>query len=168
DATLERLHRDHIEVLRDAISTLEEQIARHVQAHHELREAVERVQSIPGFGTLTAAAVVAKLPVDRLRNAKAAAAYVGLSPSERQSGSSIRGVPRICKTGNAHLRRDLYMPALVAMRFNPAMRSFAERLKSRGKPAKVTIVAVMRKLIVLAYTLLKDATTFTAQETAHA
>ena len=168
DATLERLHRDHIEVLRDAISTLEEQIARHVQAHHELREAVERVQSIPGFGTLTAAAVVAKLPVDRLRNAKAAAAYVGLSPSERQSGSSIRGVPRICKTGNAHLRRDLYMPALVAMRFNPAMRSFAERLKSRGKPAKVIIVAVMRKLIVLAYTLLKDAATFTAQETAHA
>jgi transposase len=104
------------------------------------------------------AGIVAKLPVDRLRNAKAAA-YVGLTPRDRQSGSSVLGKPRICKTGNAELRRDLYMPAISAMRFNPVLSRFAGVLKGKGKPAKVIIVAVMRKL-VLAYTLLKTGRPF--------
>src|SRR5947209_8748976 len=160
DVNLQRLHRDHIEVLEDAITTLQEHIAAHVEAHPALKEAVGRVRSISGFATLTAATIVAKLPVERLDNGKAAAAYAGLSPREWRSGSSVRGKTRICKLGNAELRRALYMPALVAMRFNPQMRVFAERLKARGKPGKCIVVAVIRKLLVLAYTLLKNGTNF--------
>jgi transposase len=160
DATLQRLHRAHLDVLEDTIASLQEQIGAHVDAHPDLQVAVGRVRSICGFGTLTAAAIVAKLPVERLRSGKAAAAYAGLSPREWQSGSSIRGKTRICKTGNAELRRDLFMPALVAMRFNPDLRVFADRLKARGKPGKVVVVAVMRKLLVLAFTLLKTGTSF--------
>jgi transposase len=92
-----------------------------------------------------------------LRDGKAAAAYIGVTPRERQSGTSVHGKPHICKTGNAGLRRDLYMPAMVAIRFNPILREFAQRLQERGKPAKVIIVAVMRKLIVLAFSTLKRA-----------
>ena len=160
DAALRRIHDGHIGALDDAIVALEDRIAAHVAAHERLKEAVGLMKSIPGVGLLSAVAVVAKLPVDRLRDAKAAAAYVGLTPSDRESGTSIHGKPRICRTGNADLRRDLYMPAVSAIRCNPVLRAFAERLTDRGKPAKVVIVAVMRKLIALAYTLLTKRTPF--------
>jgi len=90
-----------------------------------------------------------------LRDGKAAAAYAGLAPSERQSGTSVLGKTRICKTGNGSLRRDLYMPAVVATRHNVILRAFADRLKENGKPPKVIVIAVMRKLVVLAFTILK-------------
>ena len=68
---------------------------------------------------------------------------------------SVHGKPRICKTGNGSLRRDMYMPAVVAMCRNDILRGFAERLKEKGKPAKVVVVAIMRKLVVLAYSTLR-------------
>jgi transposase len=157
---LKRVHAGQLDGLTDAIAELEVQIRRLTQRHRDLRKQTELLQSIPGIGFLSAAAIVAKLPVERLRNAKAAAAYVGVTPRERQSGSSVVGKPRICKTGNSELRRDLYMPALVATRINPVFKRFAGVLKAKGKAHKVIIVAVMRKLIVLAYTLLKSGLPF--------
>ena len=155
-AGLQALHTSHLKSVDDAIDALEAQILAILKANPELEAQVARLTSIKGFGLISAVALVAKLPIDRLRDGKAAAAYVGLSPRERQSGTSVRGKPRICKTGDAELRRDLYMPAIVAMRYNPTLSAFAARLKERGKPSKVIIVAVMRKLVVLAYQLLKD------------
>jgi transposase len=159
-AALKRLHAGQLDGLNDAIAELEAQIRRLTQRHGDLRKQTQLLESIPGVGLLSAAAIVAKLPVERLRNAKAAAAYVGVTPRERQSGSSVLAKPRICKTGNSELRRDLYMPALVATRINPVFKRFADILKAKGKAPKVIIVAVMRKLIVLAYTLLKSGRTF--------
>jgi transposase len=81
------------------------------------------------------------------------AAYVGLCPQERSSGSSIRGHGHIGPLGPASLRKALYLPAIVAMRVNPALRTFAERPRAKGKRPKVVITAVMRKLLLLTWIL---------------
>ena len=153
---LRKIHATQVKSLDSAIAAVEKSMRALLRKHAELGTQVDRLVGIPGVGFLTGAAIVAKLPVERLRDEKAAAAYVGLSPRQWQSGTSINGRPRICKTGNAELRRDLYMPALVAMRHNSVLKNFAERLAERGKAPKVIIVAVMRKLITLAFRLLTD------------
>jgi len=153
---LQKLHAKQQKTLEQTIEALERQLRAFLKVHSDISEAVDRLTAVSGIGLLTALAIVAKLPVDRLRNGKAAAAYIGVTPSERQSGTSIHGKPRICKTGNASLRRDLYMPAAVAMRHNPILKAFSERLKAAGKPPKLILIAVMRKLIVLAFAILKQ------------
>jgi transposase len=157
---LRAVHAAQLDAIEHAIDAIEQQMRKLVQRHPALREGVARLMSIKGVGELTAAAVYANLPVDRLRDGKAAAAYGGINPSERESGTSVHGKPRISKIGNSDLRRDLYMPAIVAMRFNGTLKTFADRLRAKGKPPKLIIVAVMRKLLVLMYTLLKNKTTF--------
>jgi transposase len=152
---LQRLHARQLKMLKQSLTAVEDQLRMLVTSHPTLGEQVQALTAVSGIGLLTALALIAKLPMERLRDGKAAAAYAGLAPSERQSGTSVRGKPRICKTGNAELRRDLYMPAIVAIRHNAILRAFAERLKQRGKPAKVAVIAVMRKLVVLAFTILK-------------
>jgi len=160
NSALGRIHTAQLSAIGKAIGAVEREIRSHLKRHPELQERVARVQSIPGLGTLSSATIVAHLPVERLRDKKAVGAYAGLSPRDRQSGTSVHGKPRICKMGNADLRRAMFMPAMVAIKCNPAMKVFAERLKARGKPAKVIIVAVMRKMLVLAYTLLLAKTNF--------
>ncbi len=152
---LKKLHAQQLKTHEQTIAALERQLRSFLKTHQALSKAVDRLTAVSGIGLLTALAIVAKLPVDRLRDGKAAAAYIGVTPSERQSGTSVHGKPRICKTGNGSLRRDLYMPAAVAMRHNPILKSFSERLKATGKPPKVILIAVMRKLIVLAFSILK-------------
>ena len=80
-------------------------------------------------------------------------AYAGLNPQQRTSGSSVRGRSRLSKIGNARLRRALYLPAVVAMRYNPLLKAFAQRLRERSKPPMVIVGAVMRKLLPIAYSL---------------
>ena len=88
-------------------------------------------------------------------------AYAGLNPSHYRSGSSINHPTRISKIGNATLRSALYMPALSAMRFNPAIAALVARLKSAGrlKPKQI-VVAAMRKLLVLCFGVLKTGKRF--------
>lgn len=152
---LEKLHAQQVKAFDQSIIAVERQLRTFVKTHGHLQRQVDKLTAVSGIGMLTAVAIVAKLPVERLRDGKAAAAYVGVTPSERQSGTSVHGKPRICKTGNGSLRRDLYMPATVAIRRNAILSAFAERLRERGKPAKVILVAIMRKLVILAYTILK-------------
>lgn len=152
---LAKLHVKQLKTLQQSLAAVERQLNAFVKAHDVLKRQVDKLTAVAGIGLLTAVAIVAKLPVERLRDGKAAAAYVGVTPRERQSGTSLHGKPRICKTGNGGLRRDLYMPAAVAMRHNAILRAFAERLRERGKPAKLVLIAVMRKLVVLAYMILK-------------
>ena len=85
---------------------------------------------------------------------------MGLCPHERPSGSSIRGRGHIGPLGPASLRKALYLPAIVAMRANPVLRAFAERLRAKGKRPKVVITAVMRKLLLLAWTLVRTGQPF--------
>jgi transposase len=153
---LHKLHLKQLKALEQSLAALNRQLHGLGKVHRSLKRQVEQLTQVSGIGELTALSIVAKLPMERLRNAKAAAAYVGLAPSERQSGTSVRGKPRICKTGNGSLRRDMYMSAVVAMRRNEILRAFAQRLKERGKPGKVILVAIMRKLVVLAFSILRS------------
>ena len=153
---LRKAHAQQLRALEVTIAAVEKQLQALATKQPRIAQQVGALTTVSGLGFLTALSLVAKLPTERLRSAKAAAAYVGLAPSERQSGTSVHGKPRICKTGNAGLRCDLYMPALSAMRFNPILKAFAERLRERGKPGKVIVVAVMRKLVALAFTILKN------------
>lgn len=154
---LRQLHAKELKQFKSATKSIEAALRALLKAHSGLQKQVDSLTPIRGIGFLTAVSIVAKLPMGRLRDSKAAAAYIGVTPRERQSGTSMNGKPHICKTGNASLRRDLYMPALVAMQHNPILSAFAQRLKERGKSGKVIIVAVMRKLIVLAYLTLNRA-----------
>jgi transposase len=152
---LQRLHAKQMKTLDASIAAIENQLRSMTKTDRTLQRQTSKLTAVKGIGLLTALEIIAKLPVERLRDAKAAAAYVGLTPRERQSGTSVHGQPRLCKTGNASLRRALYMPATVAMRHNHILNAFADRLKAKGKAAKLIVVAVMRKLVVLAFTILR-------------
>ena len=109
-----------------------------------------------------AGVVLAELPgLDVLRSSAEVVAYAGLNPRLHQSGTSIDRVTRISKIGNAVLRAALYMPALSAMRYNPAIVALVTRLKSGGrlKPKQI-VVAAMRKLLVLCFGVLKTGKPF--------
>lgn len=117
--------------------------------------------SIPGVGAQTASTVLAELPaIDRLPRAQSAAAYAGLAPREFRSGVSVRKRTRLSKAGNARLRKALYLPTLTAIRFNPLLRGFFERLVAAGKPKMRAVGACMRKLVMVCYGVLKNRAPF--------
>ncbi len=123
----------------------------------------ELLATIPGVGTQTASTVLAELPaLDRVPSAQSAAAYAGLSPREFQSGSSVRVRTRLSKSGNARLRKALYLPTLTAIRFNPLLKAFFDRLVAAGKPKMQAVGACMRKLVMICYGVLKGRKPFDA------
>lgn len=147
--------------IKAEIKTVEMLIHEHIDRHPDLKEQSELLDSIPGIGKATISRLLAFIgDVQRFDHAKALAAFVGLNPTVHQSGSSIKGKPRLSKKGNSALRSALYMPAIVARRYNPAIKAFAERLKKAGKPNMVIIGAVMRKLIHIIYGVLKSGRPF--------
>ena len=156
--------------IREVIATLDAQIAQvereirqHFDDHPDLKRKRDLLTSVPGIGETTAGTLLSEIPhLDHFESAKAVAAYAGLSPRQRCSGTSIHGKPRLCKTGNSRLRKALYMPAIVALRFNPLLRIFAERLAAVGKHKRLIIGAVMRKLLVMAYGILRSGKRFDA------
>lgn len=151
----------HIAFLDEQIDQLTERIREHIDQHPGLKQQKDLLISIPGIADVTAAKLLAEIPsLDRFDGAPQLAAYAGLTPSQHQSGSSVFRRGRLAKTGNAHLRRALYMPALVALRWNPIIQVFAERLRERGKHKMVIVGAVMRKLLHIVYGVLKSGMPF--------
>jgi transposase len=136
------------------IDEIDAAIEKRINDDVQLARRFEILLSIPGVSNITAFALLIEMPELGGLEGKQAASLAGLAPVQRQSGSwkghaFIRG-------GRAFLRQALYMPALVACRFNPRLKADHARLVKAGKPAKVAITAVMRKLIVLANALLRD------------
>jgi len=155
--------REVIAMLDEQIAQVERKIRQHFDDHPDLKRRRDLLTSIPGIGETTAGSILSEIPhLDRFQSAKAVAAFAGLSPRERRSGTSIHGRPRLCKIGNARLRKALYMPAIVALRFNPVLKIFADRLAAAGKHKRLIIGAVMRKLLVLAYGILRSGVAFDA------
>jgi transposase len=120
----------------------------------ELKQKVECLTVIPGVGAQTAVALLAEMPELGTLNRRQAAALAGLAPHPRQSGQWIGKA--VIGGGRPQVRRALYMAALSASRFHPALSAFYQRLCAKGKPAKVALTAVMRKLLVLVNLLLKS------------
>lgn len=156
-STVERSIDEVVANLDDQIEKVEAEIAQLIDDDADLRKRRDLLTTIDGIADTTAATILSEMPrIEEFRNAKAVAAYAGLSSRTRTSGTSVRGSGSICKTGNARLRKSLWWPAICAMRYNAQLRRFAERLRAAGKPNKKIIVAVMRKLLVLAYGVLKS------------
>lgn len=142
------------------LACVQAKIADIVKRNPQLNEQVALLTSISGLGDKTAWAILAYVgDVSLFSNAKQISSYAGLNPSIEQSGSSVNR-SRLSKMGCSRLRKALYMPALVAVRYNPIMVELYDRLQAKGKPKKVALVAVMRKLLVLAYGVLKSGKPF--------
>ncbi len=125
-----------------------------IRATPAWREAEDLLKSVPGVGDITARVLIATLPELVTLDRKKIAALVGVAPFNRDSGG-LRG-KRAVWGGRATVRRALYMAALVASRHNPTLKGFHQRLVAFGKPAKVAIVAVMRKLLTILNAIIRD------------
>ena len=153
--------KEHLAYLDEQIKQLEELIKTHIDSHPDLKQKRDLLISIKGISHATAAKFLAEVPnIDQFESAAQLAAYAGVTPKRKSSGTSVRSNGRLSKMGNVHLRTALYMPALSAMRSNPIIQALVERLRNRGKLSKVIIGAVMRKLIHLAYGILKSGKPF--------
>ncbi len=149
-----------LKALKSELETLEREISDYADSDPDLRNTIDRLDEIPGVGQLTAMKIVAETQSFHVcRSASELVAYAGLNPRHYQSGPVSRR-QGISKIGNATLRKALYYAALSAKNRSRYFRPFVERLKAAGKPPKVIITAVMRKLLVLAHTLVAHNTRF--------
>ena len=137
-----------IEAIMGAVQAL-------VAADPALSRNQELLLSIPSIGVTTVPVLLADLPNIADFTPKGLAAFAGLSPEEHSSGSSVRRPGRISRTGSERLRRALYMCALSSKRRNPALAGFVARLTAAGKPPKVVLLAVARKLLVFAHAIIR-------------
>lgn len=151
----------HLAFLTAQIADIKRQIDHHFDQHPPLKQQRDLLTSIPGIGDLTAGRLLAELrDLRAFQTAQQVAAFVGLTPRQHQSGSSIHRRSRISKQGNAALRAALYMPAIAAKRWNPLVRALAQRLEARGHCQMSIIVAAMHKLVHLAFGVLKSGLPF--------
>ncbi len=142
--------------LNEQIAEIEEQIQHDIDDDPKLRNNRKLLESIPGIGTTSASSLIAEVQdMQQFKSARKLAAHAGLCPQLRQSGSSIHS-SAITPIGNRALKQIFYMPALSAMRHNPTIIAFAQRLRERGKRPMQIVVAVMHKLLVIAYGVLKS------------
>ena len=151
-----------IEHFTAQIEAVDTAIRATIDQDDELRGRRNLLLSVVGVGETLAASLLVEMPEPGvLRRSGAMVAYAGLNPSQHRSGTSIDRPTRISKVGNATLRSSLYMPALSAMRYNPAITALVARLKNAGrlKPKQI-VVAAMRKLLVICFGVLKTGKPF--------
>lgn len=160
-ASVASITQSHLESLQQLIEQVKQLIRDHFELHPHLKAQRDLLTSIPGIGQQTAAVLLAEMgDVHQYQNARQLAAHAGVTPSERSSGSSVKGKPQLSRVGNPRLRKALYLPAVVAMTHNPLLKAFSQRLLDRGKVKMQVIGAIMRKLLHLAYGILKSQTPF--------
>jgi transposase len=162
DQTAMELATATIEHFTRQLEAVDRAIGETIDQDAELRRRRDLLLSISGVGETLAASLLVEMPEPGvLRRSGELVAYAGLNPSHHRSGSSINWPTRISKIGNATLRSSLYMPALSAMRFNPAVAALVTRLKSAGRlTPKQIVVAAMRKLLVICFGVLKTGKPF--------
>jgi transposase len=144
----------HVGWLTREIDSLEHRIAELIKADAELARTNELLRSAPGVGPVTATMLMALLPELGQRNDKAIGALAGLAPLNRDSGT-LRGTRHI-GPGRKRVRQALYMAALNAIRCSTRLKTAYAALRARGKPAKLAIVAIARKLLVILNAMLRD------------
>lgn len=150
-APVRRSLQDMIDLLKAEIARLRDQLDEHIDAHPELKQQRALLESIPGVGPKLSAWFLALFGAKRFDSAKQAAAFLGLVPVEYDSGTSVHRRPRLSKAGDGRWRARLYMPALVAIRCNSAIRDQFTRLTGAGKSKMSAIGAAMRKLVQIAF-----------------
>lgn len=154
DAVVRKMGERLLRELRMQIEQMDELISEQIATDATLKNQSERLQQVKCIGPVTASTLLAELPELGLLSRNESGALAGVAPYNRDSGKhhgrrTIRG-------GRARVRRVLYMAAVVATRFNPILKAFYDRLIKAGKPKKLALTAVMRKLVVLLNHLLKN------------
>lgn len=147
---------DSIAFLSQQLKRLQRDIDDHIDRHPQLKADRALLESIPAIGAQTGKHMLAVLHAHSFERAEQSAAYLGVVPVERQSGTSVHGKPRLSKAGPAHLRAILYMAAVVATRHNPHVKALYERLLAKGKTKMTALGAAMRKLVHLCFGVLKS------------
>ena len=145
-----------LKALQRELSDLEEALDDTIRGTPAWRETEDLLKSVPGVGDVTARVLIAHLPELGTLDRKKIAALVGVAPFNRDSGT-LRG-KRTIWGGHANVRAALYMAALVASRYNPTLSRFYQRLLQAGKPKKVALTAVMRKLLTILNAIIRDQT----------
>jgi transposase len=142
-----------IRTLEREITKVDKQITDHIDSMPELKQKAEILKSVPGIGDVTASMLVTELPELGQCNKRQIASLVGVAPMNRDSGT-FRG-KRMTGGGRKQVRTGLFMPTLVAIRYNPKLRAFYNRLLEAGKTKMVAIVATMRKLLIIINTMIR-------------
>ena len=146
----------HISLLEKQEKEIMSEIKVLIKSDKGVEETVELLCSIPGVGILTAATVLGETNgFDLIRNKKQLTSYAGLDVIEKQSGTSIKGKPRISKKGNKYLRKSLHLPALTAIRHDERFKGVFIRLVSRDGVKMKAAVAVQRKILEMMFTVYK-------------
>lgn len=153
-ALLKRQAAQRLAQIERQIAAIDAALRTLLVADPALKARFDILVSIPGVGETTALIMLVELPELGSLEHRCAASLAGLAPIARDSGQH-RG-KRFIRGGRAHLRQAIYMPALVAVRFNPDLKAKYDSLLAAGKPPKIALTAVMRKLVILANALLRD------------
>lgn len=136
-------------------------IKEHINNSPDLKKKRDLLKTIKGVGDAVIEAILSETNgFAKFQRIEQVVAYMGLSPRERSSGTSVRGKSSLCKMGSARLRRALYMPALSASRCNPFVRALFERLKAKSKNGMVIACACMKKLVHIMFGVLKTGKPF--------
>ena len=152
---------DHITWLDGQIKELIQTIKRHIDDDPDLRGKSELLDTIPGLGERSIPVLLSYYAnPERFDSAKQAVAFAGLDPRQHESGSSVRGKPRMSKVGHSFLRKALYMPAMVTVHRTAWGKRFGQRLRAAGKAPKLIIGAMMRKLVHVAFGVLRSGKIF--------
>lgn len=154
-------HRAVIKHLEKQIKRLEKVISDKLDNDPGLKEKKELLKTVPGIGDISAAVLLTETnEFSTFTDPKQIAAYAGISPCQHESGSSINKKPRTSKIGNSKLRSTLYLSSVSSIRSNSPLKKFYERLREKGKPAKVALIAVARKLLHVIFAIIKSGKPF--------
>lgn len=146
-----------IKLLNEEIKDISNQIKEHIDNSTDLKRKKDLLRTIPGVGDVSIEAILSETNgFSNFKKVEQVVAYMGLSPREKTSGSSVHGKTTLCKTGNRRLRKILYMPAMVAMIHNPMVKELAKRLKEKAKHGKLIVCACMKKLVQIMFGVLKN------------
>lgn len=146
-----------IRFLNSQEKEIKDDIAAIVNKNTDLKKVIDRVTSIPGVGELTAVIVLAETNgFELIRNKSQLSSYAGLDVREKQSGTSVKGKPRISKKGNRNLRKSMHLPALTAVKWDDNFREIYARLISKHGIKMKALVAIQRKILELIYVLFKN------------
>ena len=153
--------KEHLAFLDQQIEKIKRLIQEHIDNHPDLRKQRDLLDSIPGIGSLTAAKILGEIrSIQDFDSARQLAAYAGLTPENKRSGTSVNKKPRLSKKGNTNLRKTLFMPAISAKHHNPIVATFCNRLLQNGLCPMQVIGAAMRKLLHIIYGVLKHGQPF--------
>lgn len=152
-----------IKALREQARELRREIDKHIDQNPDLKRDRQLLESIPGIGEGASTLLLSVIHSRRFTRASQLGAYLGLAPIEAESGDTVRGKATLGKTGPAWIRAKLYYPAIVAKRYNPDVATLYDRLLRRGMCKKAAIAAAMRKLVHIAFGVIKHQTPYQPQ-----